>query len=142
MAKETISLVSDEELRKLSIQQRLQAGEITHEVYNAMTPDEQQEVVKVLFESHENPIPVPHALSGLEFAIFALAKIFFKKDSGAVLTADEQAFYDRFKQMVDQHELTLDANSWYIPYAESKMLAVKQNREDYKLKKIDITGSF
>lgn len=142
MARERINLVSEQELNDGKIKQDIEQGLLTNTVYNSLSLDEQNNVKKVLFEMHSEPVVAPEAFSGLEFAIFGLAKLFFKVQSGTTLTTQEQEFYDRFQQFIEQHEITMDASDWYVPYAEAKMLATKDNRAEYKQKKIDITGSF
>lgn len=142
MAREKFTLIPEVELNALSIKERIKQGEITNEVYDAMTADEQAMVRNILFEAHAQPVPTPAALSAIEFAVFGLAKIFFKKDEGVILTEEEQAFYDRFKSFIEKHEITMNAGDWYVPYAESHMLAVQENRGKYKQEKVDITGQF
>lgn len=141
MAKEKISLITEEDSRKGKIQHQIKAGLMTNEIYETLSPTEQAQVRATLFEMHANPVEAPVALSGLEFIVFGLAKLLFKKHEGQ-LTVQEQEFYDRFKEMVMKHEITMNASDWYVPYAEDAMLKAKQNREDYKRKKVDITGSF
>lgn len=142
MGKETFILVPEEEISNLNIQQRLSSGELTLEVFETLSPEEQAQVKGVLFNKYSEPVPTPAALSALEFTIFGLAKLFFKVGDGGELTETEQAFYDRFREYVDQHEITLNPNDWYVPYAESGMLTAKENRAEYKTKKEEITGSF
>lgn len=142
MAREIISLTTDEELQELSIRQRVQNGEIDNEVYETLTPEEQGLVRKILFETHGAPVDAPVALSAIEFTVFGLAKIFFKTQSGEDLTEKEQVFIKRFEEFANKHEITMDAGDWYVPYAEENMLKAKENRAAYKQRKIDITGSF
>lgn len=142
MARERYSLVPQEELKKEEIRTQIEQGMLTYEVFQTLTPKEQNKVREALFEMYAHPIDVPHALSGLEFAFFMLAKLFFRLQSGEPLNEQEQQFYDRLKEIIDQHEVALDPNAWYIPYVEEKMQRVLANRSEYKQKKIEITGSF
>lgn len=141
MAKETFLLVPEEELNALVFQQQLEAGEITSEVFETLIPQEKEQVRNVLFNQYSVPVPTPAALSALEFTIFGLAKLFFRTQEGPELNEEEQAFYDRFKQYISEHEMELDPSGWYIPYAEKGMLEAKKNRAEYLAKKISITGS-
>lgn len=141
MARERIRLVPEEEVKEKEIQFQIEENLMTNKVYEALTPEEQNKVKEVLFEMHSAPVIPPVAFSGLEFTIFGFAKLMFKMQEGA-LTEKEQLFYDRFKEFIMQHEISLDAGDWYIPYAEDAMLKTKDNREEYKERKTDITGSF
>lgn len=47
-----------------------------------------------------------------------------------------------FKDYVNQHEISLNPHDWYIPYSQAKMQATLANCEEYKMKKIEITGEF
>lgn len=141
MARERISLVSEEATQKESIQYQIKAGLMNNDVYEKLSIEDKAQVRAILFEMHSAPVEAPVALSGLEFIVFGLAKVLFKKHEGD-LTTQEQEFYDRFKEMVFKHEITMDASDWYVPYAENAMLKAKQNREEYKAKKIDIIGQF
>ncbi|MNQ81970.1 hypothetical protein D3C85_970080 [compost metagenome] len=142
MAREKIDLMSEGELAKLGLQHQIAEGLLTNEVYKTLSAAEQNNVKAVLFEMYGQPVAAPVALSSLEFTVFGLAKIFFKKDSNVPLTEQEQAFYGRFKSYIEQHEMTMNAGDWYVPYAEANMLAAQENREAYKAKKLEITGDF
>lgn len=142
MARERINLVSEEILKDQSIAQQINSNLLTNEVYNSLSVAEQNNVKKVLFEMYSEPVVAPEALSGLEFAIFGLAKLFFRVESDTPLTEAESVYYDRFRQFIDQHEITLDPTDWHVPYAEAKMLKAKENRADYKQRKTEITGNF
>lgn len=145
MAKSSINLVSDDIIQKQIIRSQIESGQMTNSLYETLSPDQQNLVREVLFEMYQNPIQTPVALSGLEFSVFGLAKLFFRMfPPTATPQYDEvtQAFYARLKEYVDQHEMTVDPNDWYVPYMEKNMLVVKKNRAEYKEKKIEITGQF
>ena len=142
MGKETFSLISDEQQTHDALVYKIKNNLITRDDFDAMTEAEQDQVKSVLFEVYAmniNPYP---ALSALEFGLFFLAKLFFKKDSGDVLTASEQAFYDHFKETAMAHEVTLSLDDWYASYFDQLNQAVEMNRAEYKAKKSEITGSF
>jgi hypothetical protein len=145
MAKESINLVPDSVIQKQAIRYQIESGQMTNAIYETLPPDQQQLVREVLFEMYQNPIPDPVALSGLEFTVFGLAKLFFAMfppSATPQYPPEVQAFYEALKSYVDQHEITLDPNDWYIPYALQQMLKVKENRAEYKAKKIEIVGEF
>ncbi len=142
MAKETFSLISDEQQVLDSLTYKLKNNLITKADYNAMTVIEREQVKSILFDIYSKNINPYPALSALEFGLFFLAKIFFKKDSGEELTMDEQAFYDHFKETVMNHEVTLSLNDWYSSYFDQLNQSVEANRTEYKVKKAEITGSF
>lgn len=142
MAKKVVSHIPESEQNKLSYQYKIQQGLMNSTVYNGLSTDEQNNVKQALFEMYNQPIGNAQALSGLEFILFALAKIFIAKDTGQTLTADQQTWYTNFQNLVSQHEMTMDSTGWWLPYAQNQMLAVKNNRATYKQKKTDITGSF
>lgn len=142
MARKRIQLVSDERLQKMTIQQKIDTGTLNKPDYDAATTEEQTQMRDVLFEMYAQKVNVAQALSGLEFSLFALAKIFFKKEEGIALTTTEQNFYDQFKETVSSHELTLDPNEWYLGYLNQVRGNVQNNRIDYKAKKVELFGAF
>lgn len=142
MARERISLVPEEVLQEEKIRYKIANDLLSNEEFNQLNPEDQNKVKRVLFEMYANPVVAPVAFSGLEFAIFGLGKLFFKLNSGDELTEEERVFYDRFKTFIEKHEITMDAGDWYVSYAEEAMLLTQNNREEYKQKKIGITGYF
>ncbi|MFF2480263.1 hypothetical protein [Paenibacillus sp. NPDC058071] len=139
--REVINLLSEKEIKEQSIHQRTRVGEIDNEAYGKFSCSEQEMARKALLEQHSQPVDLPAALSALEFTVFGLAKILFKLTSGEPLSEAEKAYIGRFQEYVEQHETTMEADDWRIPYAESNMLTAKANRENYKQKKKQLTGA-
>lgn len=141
MAIEKFQLISDTELQRQTIKYQLQNNLLTHEDYLSKSPEEQQLIAQVLFEEYANKIESHISLAALEYMIFALAKIFIKKDSGQGLTATEQEFYDGFKNIVNSHEVSIDsADNYYLNYIQNQLDVVLLNRQEYKSKKNNIMG--
>ncbi len=138
-----INLVPDSVLQKKEIQYQIENNLLDNQSYQTLTTEDQNKVKEVLFEMHSQPVSTPQALSAIEFTLFGLAKMLMKMDlDTSNLSESEIAFYNMFKSYVNQHEITLNPNDWYIPYSQMKMEKTLMNREEYKNKKIDITGSF
>jgi hypothetical protein len=116
---------------------------IDNQSYQSLSIDDQNKVKEVLFEMYSQPVSTPQALSAIEFTLFGMAKLFMKMNlDTSNLSESEVEFYNMFKNYVNQHEITLNPNDWYIPYSKLKMEATLANREEYKMKKINITGEF
>ena len=143
MSREKISLISEEQQTKEQLRYQIENNLIDNQVYQNLTTEEQNKVKEVLFEMHSQPVSTPQALSAIEFTLFGMAKLFMKMNlDTSNLTEGEVDFYNSFKNYVNQHEVTLNANDWYIPYSKAKMETTLANREEYKVKKISITGEF
>lgn len=141
MAIEKIQLVPDEELQKQTIRYQIQNNLLTHEDYLLKSAEEQAIISQILFEEYANKIEFHISLAALEYMVFALAKIFIKKDSGQGLTATEQEFYDGFKNIVNSHEVSIDsADNYYLNYIQNQLGVVLLNRQEYKSKKNNIMG--
>lgn len=142
MAKEVVNFLTEEELLREVIKYKIQNNLFTKEDYDNMSIEEQNLVKEVLFEMYAQNINPYPALSGLEFGLFALAKIFLKHLDGINLTPAEQEFLTVFRNIIESHELTLNVNDWYIQYLQAVKTQVELNRQEYKQKKLEITGSF
>lgn len=141
MAREKIQLISDIELQQQTIKYQIQNNLITHEDYLSKSPEEQQLIAKILFEEYANKIEFHISLAALEYMVFALAKIFIKKDSGQGLNATEQEFYDSLKNIVNSHEMSIEgADNYYLNYIQNQLDVVLLNRQEYKSKKNNIMG--
>lgn len=144
MGLERIQLVPDSVIEKDTIKYQIEENLISNEAYQGMTKEYQNKVKEVLFEMYSQPVAAPQALSAIEFMIFGFSKMMFKVigDNPENLNEEEKGFYELFKGIVNQHEITLNPNDWYMPYVIDKMQKALQNREEYKQKKINITGAF
>jgi hypothetical protein len=139
-----INLAPQDKIEKDIIKYKIENDLIENESYNELSNEDQNKVKSVLFEMYSQPVATPQALSAIEFMIFGFSKMMFKivGDNPENLNEEEKGFYELFKAIVSQHEITLNANDWYLPYVVDKMQKALQNREEYKEKKINITGSF
>jgi hypothetical protein len=137
-------LVSDSALEKQELEYKIQNNLIDNYAYAGLSEEEQNKVKAVLFEMYSQPVATPQALSAIEFMIFGFSKMMFKiiGENPNNLTEEEKGFYELFKAIVQQHEITLNASDWYLPYVIDKMQKALQNREEYKQKKVNITGTF
>jgi len=137
------NLVPQEFIEKNELTYKIENNLINSDTYQSLSSEEKNKVKEILFEMYSQPISTPQALSAIEFTLFGLAKLFFQMNlDTSNLSSGELEFYEMFKEYIQQHEITLNKNDWYIPYAKDKMSKTLINREEYKCKKNDITGSF
>lgn len=142
MAIERIQLIPDAEMQKKVAEYQIDAGLITAAEFAAKPAEEQEAIKAILFDKFAGQVNPFVGLSGLEFAVVGLAKIYFKKAEGVALTAAEETFYTQFKALMTGHEMTMDANDWYFSYLAYQMQKVAENRAAYKAKKMETTGEF
>ena len=143
MPREKMSLISEEQQTKEQLRYQIENNLLDNQTYQSLSQNERKKVKEVLFEMYSQPVSTPQALSAIEFTLFGMAKLFMKMNlDTSNLTESEVEFYNMFKNYVNQHEITLNPDDWYITYSKAKMEATLANREEYKMKKIDITGEF
>ncbi|WJJ55293.1 hypothetical protein QB910_000049 [Dabrowskivirus KKP3916] len=138
MGKQIYQHISDEDMQQRQLQYQIQQGLMTSEKYQSLSPEDQAKVEEVLFDMYQSPIPIPQAISGLEFILMSLAKIFIAKDTGQTFTNEMTQFYEQFQSIVAEHEIQLDPTGWYLPYAKDKLEKVKQGRAEYFSQKSSI----
>lgn len=122
----------------------IQDGKLKHADYKLKSEPEQDLIREVLFRQFSEKSVNPFvALSSLEFSIFMLGKLYFKHKDGVELTPEEQAFEDRFRIVIEGHDVPInDAAAWQMDYLQYQVMQVQHNREVYKQTKIDVTGEF
>lgn len=138
MSREVFQLVTDSQLAKEEMRQRIKWGQLTNEMYSSMPPKEQQLVHEVLLDNYRQNVDVHAALSALEFGAIFLAKLLFKQVDLAKLTASETEFFNQFRVLVEGHDASLSLD-WYFSYFANVLNKTQENRQEYRLKKQEIT---
>lgn len=137
--REVFQFLPDEEIKKISVRQQLEARAITPQSFASLPPEEQTQILNILFETYAAKTNIAKSLCGLEYLTFALAKLFFKHVVLAELTPEEQAFMDRLRAIVENHEVSLiGAENKYLDYIETGAIIAQQNRAEYRQRKSEI----
>jgi hypothetical protein len=146
MARQRISLVSEEVKQQMDLESRILSGEINPENFAALSPEEQTQVNSILFQMASRKIDPNQGASALEFILFGFMRIMTKKISGLALTEDEQAIDASLNRIMSQHEITnqeMYKADWlfdYMGYAELKSAEFLQNRKEHIQRKTQVTG--
>jgi hypothetical protein len=146
MARERISLVSEEVKSQATLEARIQSGEINQENFNELTPAEQAQVNELLFKMASEKIEPNQGLSAIEFILIGHLRVMSKKINGLALTPDEQSIEESLNNILDMHQLGNPAvakSDWlfdYMGYAEVKAGEFLQNRKEHIERKAHITG--
>ncbi len=146
MARQRISLVSDDIKQEVSIESRIRSGDINPDNFKDLSPEEQSQVNKILFKIASNGIEPNHGLSTLEFILFAFMRIMMKKINNLSLSADEKEIEKSLECIMNMHQITnakVRKTDWmfdYMNYAEAKSNEFLNNRKDHIERKKKTTG--
>lgn len=146
MARQRISLVSEEVKEIKTIESRIRAGEINAENFDQLSPEEQQEVNRVLFDIAARQVNLAQGLSAVEFVLFAFIRLTNKRVKGLALTAEERKLEEKLQAILDTHEITdeeLSINNWlfdYMDYALHAAETILPNRREHIERKKRVTG--
>lgn len=146
MARERISLVSDEVKQNLDLEARIRSGEINPDNFDLLSPEEQKNVNNLLFQMASKKIDPNQGASALEFILFGFMRIMMKKVNGLALSVDEKEIEASLNRIMNNHEITnqeVEKASWlfdYMGYAELKAYEFLQNRKEHIQRKTQVTG--
>ncbi len=146
MARQKISLVSDDVKREVSLESRIRSGEINPDNFKDLSEEEQYQVNAILFKIASNEIEPNHGVSTLEFIMFAFMRIMMKKVNGLSLSADEKEIEQSLQNIMNMHQITntkVRKSDWlfdYMGYAEAKSQEFLANRERHIERKKNTTG--
>ena len=146
MARQYISLVSDEEKRVLDLKTKIMNGEITAENFHSLSPEDQKEANNVLFELSAAGVNIHQGVSSLEFILCAFMRITNKKVAGMSLSEDEKEMEAALQRIMELHEIAnpqIRKDEWlfdYLGYAEKKTAEILQNRKAHVDRKKHTTG--
>lgn len=147
MARQHISFLSDEQKQVISLEARIQSGEITSENFSELSETEQTQVHKILFDMAAEKVNPNKGASALEFTLFAFMRVMTKKVQGMSLTEDEKQIDESLTRIMGLHQITNDAVSksqWdldYMRYAETKALEILSNRKEHLSRKQEVIGN-
>lgn len=146
MARERISLISDEAKSEFTLESRIRSGEINPTNFVELTATEQSQVNAVLFKMASEKVNPNQGASALEFILFGFMRVMTKKVNGMSLTEDEVAIDGSLNRIMNLHQVTNDTvakTEWlfdYMGYAELKAQEILQNRAEHITRKQQITG--
>lgn len=146
MARERYSLVSEDQKKALDLEARIRSGEINFENFSELSPSEQAEVNRLLFQIASEKIEPNTGASVLEFILFGFMRVISKKVKGMSLTEDEKHIEQSLNEIIDMHELSngkVQKEDWlfdYMSYAKRNSEGILQNRKEHIDRKIQITG--
>ncbi|PVC75093.1 hypothetical protein C2I27_04190 [Priestia megaterium] len=146
MARERISLVSDEVKQQATLETRIRSGEINATNFKALSSEEQSQVNEILFEMACENVDPHKGSSVLEFILFGFMRVANKKMNGMALSEDEKFIEESLTQMMNRHEITnstIDKSEWlldYMKYAETKSEEILRNRKEHINRKRETMG--
>lgn len=147
MARQHISFISDEKKQAISLESRIQSGEITAKNFGELSPTEQSQVHNILFEMASKKVNPNQGASALEFTLFAFMRVMTKKVQGMSLTEEEKQIDESLTRIMGLHQLTntsVPKSDWdldYMSYAESKALEILSNRKEHIIRKQEVIGN-
>lgn len=146
MARQRISLVSDEVKTEATLEARIRSGEINPETFAQLPAEEQTQVNGILFKMASEKVEPNQGTSALEFILFGFMRIMSKKMQGMSLTEDEKAIDESLHRIMELHQITnseVEKSDWlfdYMSYAEAKSAEFLSNRAEHITRKQQITG--
>lgn len=146
MARERISLVSDEVKQQQDLESRIRSGEINPQTFEQLSPEEQAKVNSLLFKIASEKVEPNQGTSALEFILFGFMRIMSKKVNGMSLTEDEKNIEESLNRIMDAHQITnpsVEKSQWlfdYMGYAEVKSAEFLRNRAEHIARKQQVTG--
>ena len=146
MARQRISLVSDEVKQELDLESRIRSGEINPETFEQLSPEEQTQVNNLLFKMASEKVEPNQGTSALEFILFGFMRIMNKRVNGMSLTEEEKTIEESLQRIMNLHQITnvdVEKSQWlfdYMAYAEAKSAEFLRNREEHIARKQQITG--
>jgi len=146
MARERISLVSDEIQKEEKIRNDINSGLITKDNYNNLSLEDQEKVNEILFEIAEENINLAQGVSAIEFVLFAYIRLSRKESKGLSLTAEDKLIEKELDEILDTHEITsrnVYKKDWlfdYLAYAQHAANKILQNRKEHIERKKSTTG--
>lgn len=146
MARERISLVSEEVKAEVTLEARIRSGEINAGNFGELSTQEQSQVNGLLFKMASSKIDPNQGASALEFVLFGFMRIMSKKISGLALSEDEKEIEASINRIMEGHELTnpsVAKVNWlfdYMGYAELKSAEFLRNRKEHIERKTQVTG--
>jgi hypothetical protein len=147
MARERISLISEEERSTITLEQQIRTGEMNPEVFSTLSQEEQTKVNGILFKMASEKVEPNQGTSALEFILFGFMRIMNKKITGLALSEDEKAIDESLNRIMNLHQITNEEVlkiNWlfdYMGYAEMKSAEFLQNRKEHIERKAQITGN-
>jgi hypothetical protein len=146
MARERISLVSEEVKKQQDLEESIRSGEINPETFSELSAEQQAEVNGILFKMASEKVEPNQGTSALEFILFGFMRIMHKRIHGMSLTRDEKEIEQSLDKIMSNHEITNTETAkkdWlfdYMGYAEAKSDEFLRNREEHITRKLEITG--
>lgn len=146
MARERISLISDEQRSALTLEQQIRTGEINPDTFASLSPEEQKQVNTLLFKMASEKVEPNQGTSALEFILFGFMRLVNKKLTGLALSEDEKAIEANLNRIMGMHQITneeVQKSDWlfdYMGYAEMKSAEFLRNREEHIQRKQQVTG--
>ena len=146
MARQRISLVSEEVKQSLNLESRIRSGEINADNFSDLPSAEQSEVNNILFNMASEKINPNQGASAIEFTLFGFMRIMTKKVQGMSLSEDEKNIEETLNRMMMFHELSnpsVRKSEWlfdYMAYAEKKEKEILGNRKEHITRKQQVTG--
>lgn len=143
MAKEIISLTSEAQAKYDEIAFKIKNNLLTNTDFASMSPEDQELVKEVLFDLYSKEKINPFvALSGLEFGLVALAKLFFElvPHTPSATPTGLDNLYTQLRDIFSMHDLPVEGNTWQLQYLQKQVVDTVENRANYKTQKQEITG--
>jgi hypothetical protein len=146
MARQRISLVSEEVKSEATLESKIRSGEITADNFSELSAEEQAHVNGILFKMASEKINPNQGASAIEFTLFGFMRVMTKKIQGMSLTEDEKEIEAALNRIMGMHEITNDTvtkSDWlfdYMGYAESKAFEILGNRKEHIERKQQVTG--
>lgn len=146
MAKERITLVSDDVKRQLDLESQIRAGLITPDSFTTLSAEDQTEVNNILFKIASEQVEPNQGTSALEFILFGFMRVMMKKIQGLSLNTQDKKVEESLNRIMARHDITnqdVDMSQWlfdYMGYAELKSNEFLKNREEHIARKQQVTG--
>lgn len=147
MAREYISLVSDEVKKEATLESRIKSGELNPDNFHELSPEDQRQVNNILFKMASDKIDIHHGTSALEFVVMSALRLMTKRIDGLALSEEDQKIQKSLNAIMNMHDLanpTVPMDDWlfdYMAYAQHKTYETLQNRKDHIDRKVHTTGT-
>lgn len=144
MARQRISLISEEEKKEKTLKQRILEGNFTHEDFQKLSLEEQQKVNKILFDIASERVNPTIGASTLEFILFSFMRIMKKKTDNLPLNSEDLKVEEALETIMNMHQITNEHTSldeWlfdYLAYAKKRTEEFLQNRKEHIQRKTQI----
>jgi len=141
-----LSVATDSNLahtqREIEIKKRIDAGEITADNFNSLSPSDQQIVQLVLFKNYSpKSTDVAKSLSAIEISLVYMVKIFNKLIDSSSLTEQEKVLYKHVYDLFSLNDMPIDSiDDWRVQYLTEAFTYTQENRMEYFTKKMEVIG--